>query len=169
MQISELFRLLVAIAAIASFPIAASAGSIQDRKGFAVYESVAEAGLHPTRPKPGDQKIMTYDGHAYWLRPTPVFVGGITGVEPRESGCDRTTFHLPLTPAARAAFLAFTSNPQAPSFAIVANGRIVGPVVRAMGAIDTEELRIEDVETNGSWMFREELESALGRTAGAQD
>lgn len=166
MRISELIRLMVAITAIASFPIAANAGSIQDRKGFAVYEAVAEAGVHPRRPHPGDQKVMTRDGHAYWLRPEPVFVGGITGVEPRESGCDRTTFHLPLTAAAQAAFLAFTSRSDTPSFAVVADGRIVGPVIRAMGPIDTEELRIESDEPNGAWSWLQPL--ALHRPSPAK-
>lgn len=165
MRISGLFKLAITIAAIMLVPIAASAGSIQDRKGFAVYEAVAEAGVHPRRPHPGDQKVRTYDGHVYWLRPTPVFVGGITGVEARERGCDRTTFYLPLTDAARAAFLDFTSNPSSPSYAIVADGRIIGPVVHAAMPLDLKELWIDSFEPSGTWFMHEDLKHALAGSA----
>jgi hypothetical protein len=52
-------------------PTFAHAIGIAEQKGVAVYQVDAEAGLHPESPRRDDQKVVSIEGHAYWLRPSP--------------------------------------------------------------------------------------------------
>jgi preprotein translocase subunit SecD len=109
----------------------AAASSISEAKGFSIHEVSAEAGLHPRRPNRGDEKVLTNDGHAYWLRPSPVLRGGIVGVDMGQD--NRTVVLLRLAPDAAKGFSHFAANHAGRSIAFVLDGRMIGAEVHIAG------------------------------------
>jgi hypothetical protein len=110
--------------------------------GFSIHRSDAEAGLTPVQPRTDDTKVLTDDGHAYWLRNEPLLADGINGVriEPGRGGGYLVWVHLTLS--GRTAMQTASRLNDLQAFAYVLNGHMVGRVVTINGVLDGTELAI---------------------------
>jgi preprotein translocase subunit SecD len=125
------------------------AAAAERHHGVALYEVDAEAGLHPDAPKPDDIKVTSLEGHAYWLRPTPVFSGGVEGVRIEEK-CDRAQVWLRLDRSSRAALRNYTADHAGPTLAIVLDDQVIDPVARIMSTIDAAEIPVPEMDRAGA-------------------
>ncbi|MFZ5721929.1 MAG: hypothetical protein ACOY5Y_20950 [Pseudomonadota bacterium] len=126
---------MIAVGAHAS----AAAPALSDVPGFALYAVSAEAGVHPLQPNPGDEKVLTNDGHAYWLRREPILRGGIAGANAREDA-GMTFVVLQLTRESASIFSNYASNYSGNSVGVVLDGRMIGSEIHigeGFGAGDT--------------------------------
>ena len=115
--------------------IPAQAEEISQERGFSIHEADAEAGLHPEQPAPTDEKVMTTDGHAYWLRRDAILAGQLTDVSSAYLLLGQTHIQLTLTPEGARLFSAWTKGNVGHQLAYVLNGRIIAEPVRVMEAI----------------------------------
>ncbi len=110
---------------------------IRDEKGFSIHQVDAEAGLHPEAPSSTDQKVLTDDGHAYWLRSEPVLAGGILEVGLAVDRYGQKVW-LRVNDKDAERFHAFTSAHVGDQFAFVLNGRMIGEPIQIMMPISGE-------------------------------
>jgi len=132
--------------------------------GVAVYEVDAEAGLHPEAPKPDDIKMTSLEGHAYWLRPTPVFAGGVTGAR-MEERCGRAQIWLRLNQPSRDALRNYTAGGAAPILTIVLNGQVIDPVVRVMSTLEGSEIPVPEMDLLEARLMMQSFEDAVGASS----
>jgi hypothetical protein len=113
-------------------PIGDEVNPISPRTSVAVFEVDAEAGLHPSRPRAGDQKAPTDEGHAYWVRAKPSLVADIVDVGLAEGG---RTLWLKVSVHTAQEFGEFTATHIGGQFALTLDGRIVGEPATIQGPI----------------------------------
>lgn len=110
-------------------------------KGFSPHQVDAEAGLHPNRPSPDDQRVVTDQEHVYWVRTEPILKGGLVDVHVVQA---EGVFKIILRMSDEDAklFHAFTTSNTGPKIAFVLNGRMIGEPIRVMGPISGTELQL---------------------------
>lgn len=123
-------------------PALGESDRIANEKGFSIHEVDAEAGLQPAQPRPGDQKVLTWDGHAYWLRPVPIVLNDFEGVRLLYGQDGKLQVWLRLTPEGQRAFASFTSTHVGQKLAFVLDGKMIGPDVVIMGPVPGPEIAI---------------------------
>jgi preprotein translocase subunit SecD len=126
---------MVMVAAVATNVVGSGARADENTgnaKGFAVYQVDAEVGVHPDRPSASDQKMLSDEGHAYWVRSTPVLKGGLVEVGMDDSG---RRLWLRVNEDAAKRFGEFTGANIGRQVAMVVDGRIVGGPAQVMAAI----------------------------------
>jgi hypothetical protein len=111
------------------------AANISQEHGFSVHESVAEAGLHPDQPAPDTEKVLTNEGHAYWLRSAPLMRGGISDVAVVHDG-GQVYLVLKFTPRGGETFSHLAKAHQEQFIAFVLDGKMLGEPMEVLTASD---------------------------------